>query len=257
MRFSIVAALAVSFSNLCSAQTSAAGDGSWSGSYFGGSIGGARGMASTKASTSMGSSSYFTGTDPMQIAEAGDGRVKDTSFSGGVFGGFGRQLDNVYVGVEASLQSLSMDDARSQTVTYITAPSSTFNIRQSIKADWEGTLRARLGMVRGGWLTYVTGGAAITRAKYSTTFSDNFLLGASGRDSTTKTLYGWTLGVGAEYALSRTLSVRGDYLYSDFGRVKTSSVISSPSFPGSSNLLNSSADLNTYSLSVGLAYRFQ
>ena len=252
MRTFIVPALAVGFSSLCAAQTTSA----FEGSYIGGSVGAARGAVSTKTSTFMGANSFFTLTDPSQVSAAGSGKLSETNLSGGIFGGYGKRFDNLYLGLEASLHSLSLDDSRSQTVNYLTAPASRFTIKQSIKADWEGTLRARLGVVQDKWIAYVTGGLAVTHAKYSTSFSDNFALGTTARDSTAKTLYGWTAGFGAEYMLSRSLSIRGEYLYSDFGRVESSSLTKNPSYPALSNTLKSSADLTTSILSVGLSYRF-
>lgn len=252
MRSPIVIALAVGFSSLCAAQTPSA----FEGSYVGGSIGAAKGVASTNGSTFMGANTYFTSTDPSQISTASGGKLAETNFSGGIFGGYGKRFDHLYLGLEASLHSLSLDDSRSETVTYLTAPPNRFTIRQSIKSDWEGTLRARFGVAQSNWLAYLTGGVAVTQAKYSTSFSDNFVSGAAGSDSNSKTLYGWAAGLGAEYMVSRTLSIRGEYLYSDFGRVKTSSLVRNPSFPTLSNRLESSADLTTYILSIGLAYRF-
>lgn len=237
------------------AQTPVSGD--WSGYYAGGSLGVAKGVADTKAATAIGgASSYFTSPDDTQIASAGNGSLSESGLSGGFFSGFGKQYGSTLVGVEISANSLRVDDARSRTATYITAPTAQFTLRQEVKADWQGTLRLRLGYAQKDWLAYVTGGAAVTRVKLNSSFSDNFMLDASGQRSNSETKVGWTLGVGGEYALRKNWSIRGQYLYADFGDVDTQSVVTNPSFPALSNNLRNSTELKTHTFSVGLAYHF-
>ena len=227
-----------------------------SGFYLGGSLGVAKSFGDTKASTSLGSGSYFVSPDDVQIAAAGNGSLSQSRLSGGVFSGFAKQYGNVVIGTEVSANSLHSDDSQTQTVTYISVPSSQFTLRQSAKADWQGTLRLRLGYTRDGWLAYVTGGAALTRVKLATSFNDNYLLGASAQGSESKTKAGWSLGAGGEHALSRDWTIRGEYLYANFGRIDNSSVVTNPSSPGLRNVIRNSIDFRTHTLSIGLVYRF-
>lgn len=227
-----------------------------SGFYLGGSVGVAKSFGDTKASTSLGPGSYFISPDDIQIAAAGDGSLSQSRLSGGMFAGFAKQYGNVVIGAEASANSLHSDDSRTQTVTYISAPGSQFTLRQSAKADWQGTLRLRLGYTRENWLAYVTGGAALTRVKLATSFSDNFLLGASAQGSESETKAGWTLGAGGEHALSEDWTIRGEYLYANFGSLDNNSVVTNPSNPGLSNVIRNSIDFRTHTLSIGLVYRF-
>ncbi|MEO8005469.1 MAG: outer membrane protein [Betaproteobacteria bacterium] len=215
-----------------------------------------KGAADTAASTELGPGSYFTTPDDSQLADAGNGALSKERPTGGIFGGFWKQYGDVLVGVEASANSLSIDDSRSQTVTYISAPPAQFNLRQSVKADWQGTLRLRLGYAQENWLAYLTGGAAVTRVKLDSSFSDNYVQAAIAQGSDTETKFGWTVGAGGEYALNERWSIRAEYLYVDFGRVESRSVLTNPAFPGLSNILTNSADLKTHTLTIGLAYRF-
>lgn len=131
----------------------------WSGAYVGGSLGVAKPNANSKASTPIGSSiSYFITPDEVQISKAGRGSLSQYRFSGRIFGGFQKQFEHFLVGVEASANSLSFDKVRSQTVTYISQPTSQFTLTQAVKADWQGALRLRLGYAQSNWLAYVTGG---------------------------------------------------------------------------------------------------
>lgn len=75
----------------------------------------------------------------------------------------------------------------------------------------QGALRARLGYSFGRLMVYTAGGWAFARAEHS---NDG---GGFGTDVFTKTLNGWTIGGGAEYALTDTLLLRAEYRYSDLG----------------------------------------
>ncbi|MGZ8251410.1 MAG: outer membrane protein [Methylophilaceae bacterium] len=257
MRYFHFAGLLIAY-GICStsahAETPIARD--WSGFYLGGSVGVAKSFGDTKASTSLGAGSYFISPDDVQLAAAGDGSLSQSRLSGGMFAGFGRQYGNVVIGVETSVNSLGFDDSRTQTTSYISAPGTQFSLRQTVEADWQGTLRLRLGYTQENWLAYVTGGAALTRVKLATSFSDNFQLGASGQGSESETKAGWTLGAGGEYALFGDWTIRGEYLYANFGSIDNSSVVTNPSNPGLGNTIRDSIDFRTHTLSIGLVYRF-
>lgn len=230
----------------------------WSGAYLGANIGAAKGQAETAASTSDGfAGSYFTQSDPEQIAAEADGSLSQASPAVGLFGGFGQQFGNLYLGIEASANSLSFDESHRSGAVYLSSPASEFSNELSVTADWQAMLRARLGWAQERWLVYMTGGAAITQIKLDASFADNFLgTGARGRDSSKETKLGWVLGLGGEYALSESWAIRGEYLYADYGKVDTSAQVTNPAFPTLANQLKSSAELKTQTLSAGLSYRF-
>ncbi len=76
------------------------------------------------------------------------------------------------------------------------------------KNDWFGTARGRIGYAGWtNWLPYFTGGAAFGDIKATDPFG-----------SATKTNIGWTAGVGLEFALWTSWSVKGEYLYADLGK---------------------------------------
>jgi outer membrane immunogenic protein len=77
------------------------------------------------------------------------------------------------------------------------------------KSDWLGTTRLRLGYAFDRFMPYVTGGAAYGDVKAN--------VPGVGSDSDTK--IGWTLGGGAEYAVTPNWSVKAEYLYVDLGKI--------------------------------------
>lgn len=87
--------------------------------------------------------------------------------------------------------------------------------------DWFSTFRGRAGYAFDHFLVYGTAGAAVARIRSTT----NVLFGNDALDffntnlvgQTTDTRWGWTAGVGAEYALGSNWSIKAEYLHLDFG----------------------------------------
>lgn len=110
---------------------------------------------------------------------------------GGVQAGYNYQSGQLVVGIEGDLQLNSSDD--------------TF-ANYKFSNPWFGTVRGRLGYAFNNILLYGTGGLAFGSTKFS---SNGF--------SETQTSAGWTLGVGAEFALTQNWSAKVEYLYVDLG----------------------------------------
>jgi high affinity Mn2+ porin len=87
-------------------------------------------------------------------------------------------------------------------------PTANGNVTEQL--DYVGTLRGRLGYVADPWMLYLTGGLAYagTRVLNQPPTAD--------QEKTLTVRPGWTLGAGAEYALSPHWSARVEYLYSRF-----------------------------------------
>ena len=83
------------------------------------------------------------------------------------------------------------------------------------------------------------------------------VLAGYARGSARATKTGWTLGGGVEYALSRNWSLTAQYLYADFGRIRTSApLVPTPTLDEFSAVIDSSTDLRTNLILVGATYRF-
>jgi outer membrane immunogenic protein len=81
---------------------------------------------------------------------------------------------------------------------------------------WTARLRAGYAVERA--LLYVTGGyaGASIDAKYSNPGSTVPVVAASS-GSTSQLHHGWALGAGLEYAFTRNISMKGEYLYANLG----------------------------------------
>ena len=224
----------------------------WSGFYVSGLVGAASNKA--QAQTTVGVSKYLDATDARQMDRAGNNDLLQWQPAGSLIGGYGKQFGNVLVGIEASANSIYINDEHSVSEVYQTVPTAKFILKQSVSADWMATLRPRLGWAEDNWLGYVTGGLALTQLKLDTLFTDNAFSGFS-KSSDSKIVPGWSLGLGGEYALNENWSLRGEYLYTRFGQINSSSETTSTNNSGGS--LDHRAMLETHGVMAGLTYRFK
>lgn len=133
----------------------------------------------------------------------------DTTLSGamlGVTGGYNHQTGQFVLGVEGDL-SWSM--AHGEDDTY--APS--FTSEADMFAF--GTLRGRAGFAADQFMVFATGGLAA--AGVTATIHDVYPGPTTITTTDTATMVGWTAGVGAEVAVSDTVTIKGEWLYYDLG----------------------------------------
>jgi opacity protein-like surface antigen len=143
-------------------------------------------------------------------------RIPGTDFSAefqGVIGGgqigYNFQYANLVFGVETDFDWTNADGSDIRSDNFSGSPQTQGTTE---KLDWLGTVRGRLGYASGNLLVYATGGLAY--AKVNDTYSYNLaagLVSASGSSSDTQT--GWTIGGGAELAIDRAWSLKGEYLF--------------------------------------------
>lgn len=139
--------------------------------------------------------------------------------NGGVHAGYNWQIGNAVLGVEGDFDASGLKGDRSfdQTVAGNRAVGSL-----SFKNDWQGSLRARVGVAADSWLVYATGGVAFANVastldltRYRT--CDGICVVSTGISSASETLIGYTVGVGIERAIAKNWVARGEVRYTDFG----------------------------------------
>lgn len=121
------------------------------------------------------------------------------------------------------------------------------------QVQWWGTVRARLGYAATErFLVYGTGGLAYGKVKtsynYSQSFGDEF--SSELGFSTSKTKAGWTIGGGAEYAITNNWTFKSEYLYTDLG--KANSKVNLYDFAES----DVGSKVKFHTVRVGLNYKF-
>jgi outer membrane immunogenic protein len=103
----------------------------------------------------------------------------------------------------------------------------------SFNQDYLSSARAKAGYAFGDFLAYGTVGWAFSTATYEDPFA-----------SQSKTITGSVFGLGAEYALTRSVSVRAEYLRYDFGDATYSTPFSSKQIYTDTNLLRAGASVH-------------
>lgn len=139
-------------------------------------------------------------------ALAGD-LTNEFDLSGGLIGGevgCNYQVSNWVFGVEVDGSWTNKKGSAGDIPPFNTA----FTSETHEKSLWTG--RGRLGYAWDRALFYVTGGAAGANAGITVT-------GPGVTATEDRTLWGWTVGGGVEWALWQNLTAKVEYLYVDFG----------------------------------------
>ena len=138
-------------------------------------------------------------------------------FAGGVLAGHNFQSGRFVYGLEGDISGLTGSASRAQTQVFPIG-GCCFTISQKVEADWMMTLRPRIGYAFDNALVYATGGLALARLRYIEQATDT--AGDIENTDVRRVKTGYALGAGIEYALSGRWSVRGEYLYANFGRIQ-------------------------------------
>ncbi|MEI9406926.1 outer membrane protein [Mesorhizobium argentiipisi] len=164
------------------------------------------------------------GTFSLDPAGGGPGGfdLSSSGFLGGIQAGYNWQVGQFVYGVEADIQAANIKGELS-----FGGPG------LETKVDWFGTLRARIGYTPvDRFLVYGTGGLAYGHEKVSVPGADF-----------SKTRVGWTVGAGAEYAITNNWSFKSEYLYTDLGKATF-------------DTLGADVKVPFHTVRVGLNYKF-
>lgn len=184
---------------------------SWTGFYLGGQVSDFLGGMTSKSSDGSIWSAADKGNSP-----------HPAGFSGGLYAGFNVGFDNNFVlGVDSDMLWSGEEDTRTiRTRDYNGGDGDDF-LKWQLKQKWSSSARVRVGFSVDRVMPYVAGGIAYVQLQ-DTVFSL-----VEGKDSpnevsnTTKKMVGYTVGSGADFAMTRNVIVRAEYRYSGFGKKKS------------------------------------
>jgi outer membrane immunogenic protein len=193
---------------------------SWTGFYIGMNAGYGWGRSDTSTSVPVGLLAPFDSA-AATYSDAASPTVRSSGFTGGVQLGFNYQMSSwLLLGLETDFNAFRLHGSADT----IGAPPgfATLTSHTEVSTDWLFTLRPRVGITTGHWLFYATGGLAVTDIEYSqtnvfTATCGPFMCTESVAASKSKT--GWTAGGGIEAALPGNWSIKGEYLFVDFGSI--------------------------------------
>lgn len=150
---------------------------------------------------------YLWGDVDVDYEDLGGGGEID-GFIGGGLGGLNFQSDNLVFGVEGDFGLTGADGNGVACMGDFDCATEIY----SYDMDWNAHLRARVGLAMDRTLIFIAGGLAIAEHELGAVYGN--LMTGSG----TETHYGFTIGGGAEYAMTDNLLLRLEYLYDDYGK---------------------------------------
>jgi outer membrane immunogenic protein len=257
----------------------------WTGFYIGGNVGGAW------TSRNKNNDVFPLGAVDLNgnaIFTTGNNGGSNSGFVGGIQGGYNYQFgvgQGFVLGFETDIDysSINHNNNNNLFLTSFTlpqfpgtvfTPSGLAAATRNNNNKYIGTVRLRAGYAWDRFLAYITGGlayggvnttgngfaagvTATTAAGFVSPVTgaagptSAFIGGVTTRNSGTKT--GWTIGAGAEYAITNNWTVKAEYLYANFGRNKTA-----PGFflPGVAFAVNNTSSINVNIFRVGVNYKF-
>ncbi len=183
---------------------------SWAGLYAGGQVGMIWGANHGKyyVATPGGLGAY----DPL------DSDAQVASVEGHI--GYNWQYDHAVVGLEGSILGTNLVKSSLLPVYDPSSLSPGGTLTTAVTSNLQGSLRGRLGYAWGRLLPFVTGGVALGGFTQQSYLWGGDALGLFNASSSRSSLRaGWTLGAGAEWAMTRSWAIRGEYRYTDFGNV--------------------------------------
>ena len=113
----------------------------------------------------------------------------------------------------------------------------TLSVNAKASFDWLGTTRARVGFVAtpdNRLMFYGTGGIAYGGGSANFSVFDA-TTGSVSTGNPSSTRVGWTIGAGAEYAITNNITIKGEYLYYNLGSTTistTGDAFALANFPG-------------------------
>jgi outer membrane immunogenic protein len=132
----------------------------------------------------------------------------NAAFAGGLQAGYLWQSGQIVYGLEGDVDY----NGNSHTASFTTG-GNTYADRE--KLDWSFGARGRLGYAFDRFLPFVSGG--ITFANLNSRLTNTSVF-PTVTDSNTHLRTGFQLGAGLEYAVTNNWTVRGEYIFSDYGR---------------------------------------
>lgn len=165
------------------------------------------------------------------VNSANLGAIDPSGFLGGGQVGYNAQFGNFVIGVEADIQAGNVDGS-----LHLTDGNNTFTVSNEL--NWMATVRGRLGVTMDRVLVYGTGGVAWADMDIGLAMNN---VSRSWSDTGT----GYVVGGGVEWMLQPNWTIKGEYLYADFGEAKLT---------GGNNTITN--DQTFHILRAGLNYKF-
>ena len=224
----------------------------WGGCYVGLNGGGAE--SGSNVTSMVGNGTHLAPVDAALVSTGGTGSANDPNFLGGGQAGCNWLSGTLVYGIEGDADYFRSNPQFINGTATLSDGVTTFTVTQSLKTNFFATVRPRLGVAADRNLFYITGGAAFTKASYTQAYVDATVPAGTGLATDSKSLVGWTAGVGWEYAWTDNWSLRFEYLFAQFPTTSGAGAITDAA--GGTNPLRGSADLVIQTARAGVNFKF-
>jgi len=193
----------------------------WQGFYGGLALGGA--YNTTHPDTEVLYSGYFVdggggSSDRAQLNPILQKTLKGWDLTGSALVGYDFQSGNITYGIEGDLTLMDYSESKGVGTTIYDTNADTFTTDTTVKTNFMISLRPKIGYVVGNFQLYASTGISVSRFKMTHNFSDT----STGTDlsySDTKTAFGISSSVGANYRINNGWALRGEYIFNYYPNV--------------------------------------
>ena len=203
---------------------------SWTGTYVGANVGGIWGTFDFSPTTT----NNITGA----VGAPAIAGLNNSSVIGGFQAGYNWQVGQWVLGLEQDYQFTGLK----QTATFA-APAGQFAAgdSMSVKTDYLGATRARVGMAWDRALVYAAGGLETGQFDVSSTYVARGVGGspAVGFTDADKFHFGFNVGAGVDYAVTNNVFIGIEYRYLDLGKETYNLGAFTPAGVGAQTVTNS------------------
>jgi outer membrane immunogenic protein len=224
----------------------------WGGCYIGVNGGGA--ASGSDFTSTVGAGTHLTPADAALVSTGGTGSANSPNFLGGGQAGCNWVSGTWVYGLEGDIDYFRSNPQVINGTSTLSDGITTFTVGQSLTTNYLATVRPRLGVSADRNLFYVTGGVAFTKANYTQTYLDALVPSGTGLATGSKSLVGWTVGAGWEYAWTDNWTFRLEYLFTSFPTTNGTGSITDAA--GGSNPFQGSADLVIQTARAGVNFKF-
>lgn len=145
-------------------------------------------------------------------------------FIGGGQIGYNYQMGSIVAGVETDLDFVGQRNSASFTGA-VTPLGTSLTTSATRDLNYLGTLRGRIGFTPfDRMMLFATGGLAYGGVNTSGSVVANAAPALAWSGSNNQTRAGWTVGGGAEYAITNNITLKGEYLFYDLGETSVTAL---------------------------------
>jgi outer membrane immunogenic protein len=224
----------------------------WGGCYMGVNAG--AGGSGTNFTSTVGNGTHLIPADAALVGADATGSANATGFLGGGQAGCNWQSGLIVYGLEGDFDYFHSHPQFSNGTNTLSDGVTPFTATQALTTDFFATVRPRIGVAADRNLGYITGGVAFSHASYTQSYVDAAAPPGTGSASGSKSLVGWTVGAGWEYALTDHWTFKLEYLFTSFPT--TSALGGIIDAAGGTNPLRVSADLVIQTARAGVNFKF-